>query len=56
MSNLFLAKKFLSVNSIYIAYMSHGPTNHNKINIIYKLKIIKKSLNKHGNTLYDNTK
>ena len=29
---------------------------HNKINTNNKLKVIKKSLDKHGNTLHDNTK
>ena len=36
---------------------NHGLIKHNKINTNNKLKVIKKnSLDKHGNTLHDNTK
>ena len=53
MSNSFLTKKFLSVNR---KKKNHGLIKHNKINTNNKLKVIKKSLDKHGNTLHDNTK
>ena len=41
MSNNFLTKKYISVNNkIKIKIkISHGPTNHNKININNKLKL-----------------
>ena len=52
MSNSFLTKKFLSVNRKKI----HGLIKHNKINTNNKLKVIKKSLDKHGNILHGNTK
>ena len=56
MSNSFLTKKFLCINNKYI-YIYYGSTNHNKSNTNNKLKGIKKKLlNKHRNTLYDNTK
>ena len=51
-SNSFLTKKFLSVNR----KKNHGLIKHNKINTNNKLKVIKKSLNKHGNILHGNTK
>ena len=35
---------------------NHGLIKHNKINTNNKLKVIKKSLDKHGNTLHRNTK
>ena len=54
MSNSFLTKKFLSVNRK--KKKNHGLIKHNKINTNNKLKVIKKSLDKHGNTLHDNTK
>ena len=53
MSNSFLTKNFLSVNR---KKKNHGLIKHNKINTNNKLKVIKKSLDKHGNTLHDNTK
>ena len=51
MSNIFLTKKFLSINR----KKNHGLIKHNKINT-NKLKVIKKSLDKHRNTLHGNTK
>ena len=56
MSNSFLTKKFLSVNRKKKEKKNHGLIKHNKINTNNKLKVIKKSLDKHGNTLYGNTK
>ena len=55
MSNNFLTKKFLSVNRRR-RKKNHGLIKHNKINTNNKLKVIKKSLDKHGNTLHVNTK
>ena len=53
MSNSFLTKKFLSDNK----EKNHGLIKDNNINTNNKLKVIKKkSLDKHGNTLYGNTK
>ena len=52
MSNSFLTKNFLSVNK----KKNHGFIKHNKINTNNKLKVIKKSLDKHRNTLHSNTK
>jgi hypothetical protein len=52
MSNSFLTKKFLSVNR----KKNYGLIKHNKINTNNKLKVIKKSLDKHSNTLHGNTK
>ena len=54
MSNSFLTKKFLSVNNN--KKKNHVLIKHNKINNNNKLKIIKKSLDKHENTLHGNTK
>ena len=54
MSNSFLTKKFLSVNRK--KKKNHGLIKHNKINTNNKLKVIKKSLDKYGNTLHSNTK
>ena len=54
MFNSFLTKKFLSVNRK--KKKNHSLIKHNKINTDNKLKIIKKSLDKHRNTLHDNTK
>jgi hypothetical protein len=54
MSNSFLTKKFLSVNKK--KKKNHGLIKHNKINTNNKLKVIKKSLDKHRNTLHGNTK
>ena len=57
MSNSFLTKKFLSVNrKKKEEKKNHGLIKHNKINTNNKLKVIKKLLDKHGNTLHDNTK
>ena len=53
MSNSFLTKKFLSVNR---KEKNHGLIKHNKINTNNKLKVIKKLLDKYGNTLHGNTK
>ena len=53
MSNSFLTKNFLSVNR---EKKNHGLINHNKINTNNQLKVIKKSLDKHRNTLHSNTK
>ena len=53
MSNNFLTKKFLGVNR---KKKIHGLIKHNKINTNNKLKVIKKSLDKHENTLHGNTK
>jgi hypothetical protein len=55
MSNSFLTKKFLSINRKK-KKKNHGLIKHNKINTNNKLKVIKKSLDKHGNTLHSNTK
>ncbi len=52
MSNSFLIKKFLSVNK----KKSWSYKAHNKINTNYKLKVIKKSLDKHENILHGKTK
>ena len=54
-SNSFLTKNFLSVNRKK-KKKNNGLIKHNKINTNNKLKIIKKSLDKHGNTLHSNTK
>ena len=58
MSNSFLTKKFLSVirKKIKNKKKNHGLIKDKKINTNNKLKVIKKSLNKHGNTLHGNTK
>jgi hypothetical protein len=58
MSNSFLNKNFLSVNrkEKKKKKKNHGLIKDNKINTNNKLKVIKKSLNKHGNTLHGNTK
>ena len=53
-SNSFLTKKFLSVNRK--KKKNHVLIKHNKINTNNKLKFIKKSLDKHMNTLHGNTK
>ena len=53
MSNSFLTKKFLSVNRK--KKKNHGLIKYNKINTNDKLKVIKKSLDKHRNTLHGNT-
>ena len=57
-SNSFLTKKFLSVNRRRRRRRrkNHGLIKHNKINTNNKLKVIKKSLDKRGNTLHSNTK
>ena len=52
MSNSFWTKKFLSVNR----KKNYSLIKHNKINTNNKLKVIKKSLDKHRNTLHGNTK
>ncbi len=49
--NSFLTKEFLSVNR----KKNHDFIKHNKINTNNKLSH-KKSLDKHGNTLHDNTR
>ena len=54
MSNSFLTKKFLSVNRK--KKKNHDLIKYNKINTNDKLKVIKKSLDKHRNTLHGNTK
>jgi hypothetical protein len=54
MSNSFLTKKFFSINRK--KKKNHDLIMHNKININNKLKVIKKLLDKHENTLYCNTK
>ena len=54
MSNSFLNKNFLSVNRK--EKKNHGLIKDNKINTNNKLKVIKKSWDKHGNTLHGNTK
>ena len=51
MSNSLLTKKFLSVNRKK-KKKNHGLIKHNKINTNNKLKVIKKSLDKHGDTLH----
>jgi hypothetical protein len=58
MSNSFLTKKFLSVNRKKKKKKKKITSliKHNKINTNNKLKVIKKSLDKHGNTLHGNTK
>ena len=58
MSNSFLNKNFLSLNrkEKKKEKKNHGLIKDNKINTNNKLKVIKKSLDKHGNTLHGNTK